>query len=200
VQAVKKGLDSFVHDVVKVARRHGKRLSTKELRELGADEGLVAMVLVADAKDRLDPLKSVAPKKATKQVRSRRTGRAHRRLARNRSRGGGKGFFRLGTLSSSSTKVRWHHGTPAARSNPHCLNRSTRPSVTQLLTQPRSSYRRAVRSALIVADSSRLHRSTNIAPGSASRSSGTPRTKIDGRGTISPKIGAAICTRHATAG
>lgn len=66
VRAVKKDLDSFVHDVVKVARRHGRRLSTKELRELGADEGLVAMVLVADATDRLDPLKSFAPKKATK--------------------------------------------------------------------------------------------------------------------------------------
>ena len=64
-QAIAKGMDLFVHDVIKVARRHGRRLTTKELRSTETDQDLVAMALVAEATARLDPLKDFAPRKPT---------------------------------------------------------------------------------------------------------------------------------------
>jgi hypothetical protein len=64
-RVIKRAMDNFVHDIVKVARRHGKKLTTRELRELGTDQELVAMVLMAEASERLDPVKDFAPKKTT---------------------------------------------------------------------------------------------------------------------------------------
>jgi hypothetical protein len=61
-QAVKEGMDRFVTDLVKAARRHGKKLATRKLQEAGIDQDLTAMVLAADASERLDPLKDFSPK------------------------------------------------------------------------------------------------------------------------------------------
>jgi len=60
-RTVEKGIGEFTDEIVKVARKHGKRLCTKEVREVGVDPEFVAMLLVTDAKDRLDPYKDFAP-------------------------------------------------------------------------------------------------------------------------------------------
>lgn len=64
-RGVKEDINKVILDMIAVARRHGKKLTTKKLKGLGSDQDLVAMVLLAEAKGRIDPINDFAPKEPT---------------------------------------------------------------------------------------------------------------------------------------
>lgn len=65
-RVVEKDMDKFVRDLIRVARKHGKKIATEESAELGSDQELVAMALMAEAKAQVNPMKDFAPKEPAK--------------------------------------------------------------------------------------------------------------------------------------